>query len=87
MTYYNYFNCGRGVYFTPEINEANSYTDIIKYNQYNLRIVFMCRINPYKVRIADKEGAEYWLTNGGIDEVSPYRILFKFENNNIILAV
>ena len=47
----------------------------------------MCRINPYKVRIADKEGAEYWLTNGGTDEVRPYRILFKFENNNIILAV
>ena len=87
LTYYNYFNCGRGVYFTPEINEANSYTDIIKYNQYNLRIVFMCRINPYKVRIADKQGAEYWLTNGGTDEVRPYRILFKFENNNIILAV
>ena len=82
LSYKNYYLCQEGAYFTPEINEARSYTDIIKYNQYNLRIVFMCRINPYKVRIADKRGiAEYWITNGGTDEVRPYRILFKFENN------
>ena len=80
LTYISHMCCEKGAYFTPDINEANSYTDIIKYNEYNLRIVFMCRINPRRVRIADLGGhKEYWLTNGMTDEVRPYRILFKYE--------
>ena len=49
----------------------------------------MCRINPYRVRIANYFNKEYWIVNGdklndyyasilGIkrtDEVRPYRIL------------
>ena len=82
LTYNIYKLCGEGVYFTPDINVAKSYTEIIKYNEYNLRIVFMCRINPLKVRIADLgENNECWLTNVTTDEVRPYRILFKFESN------
>ena len=82
LTRIYHMQCDEGVYFTPEINEANSYTGVIKYNEYNLRIVFMCRINPLKVRIAYLGGnKEYWLTNGTTDEVRPYRILFKIEQN------
>ena len=84
LTYFSYMCCEKGAYFTPDINDAQSYTGIINYNQYNLRIVFMCRINPIRVKIADiGEYREYWLTNGTTDEVRPYRILFKFENNII----
>ena len=46
----------------------------------------MCRVNPYKVRIADiGNGNEYWIVEGDklgdlfgvrrIEEVRPYRIL------------
>ena len=53
----------------------------------------MCRVNPYKVRIAKvKGGGEYWIVKGdklgdlrGIkrsDEVRPYRILMLKEKNN-----
>ena len=80
LTKYNYLLCEEGAYFTPDINEANKYTDIIKYNNYDLRVVFMCRINPHKVRITNTlKNKEYWLTNGKTDEVRPYRILFHFE--------
>ena len=79
--------CGVGVYFTPDIMEANTYTAPIAYNNYNYRIIFMCRINPYKVRIADiGNNKEYWIVEGDelgdlngkkrSDAVRPYRILF-----------
>ena len=84
LTKYNYMLCKEEAYFTPNMNEANEYTDIIKYNNYDLRVVFMCRINPHKVRITNTfDNNEYWLTNGKIDEVRPYRILFHFENKII----
>lgn len=78
--------CGEGVYFTNEINEAEKYTITIPYIRNNLRIVFMCRVNPYKVRIADIwNNKEYWIVEGdklgGLfgykrsEEVIPYRII------------
>ena len=78
--------CGEGVYFSNEINEANKYTMPIPYNGNIYRIVFMCRVNPYKVRIADiGNQKEYWIVDGDklgdlfghkrSDEVRPYRIL------------
>ena len=84
-----YPKCGEGVYFTPDINEAKKYTNSISYSGQNYRVVFMCRINPYRVRIANYFNKEYWIVNGdklndyyasilGIkrtDEVRPYRIL------------
>jgi len=57
--------CGEGVYFTNDIEEAKKYTLPIDYNGNKYRIVFMCRVNPYKVRIAslgDKK--EYWIVEG-----------------------
>jgi len=83
---FSYPICGEGVYFTNEINVANQYTMPITYNGNNYRIVFMCRINPYKVRIADiGNKKEYWIVDGDklgdlfghkrSDEVRPYRVL------------
>ena len=47
----------------------------------------MCRVNPYKVRFADKGDPAYWIVSGDqigsqdarkyIDEIRPYRILLK----------
>ena len=86
-----YPKCGIGVYFTPDIEEAKTYTKIINYSGNKFRVVFMCRINPYKVRISmTSNNVEYWIVNGDdmndlngrkkIDEVRPYRILLFKEN-------
>ena len=47
----------------------------------------MCRVNPYKVRFANKYEPDYWVVGGDSnkkinenkinDEVRPYRILVK----------
>ena len=47
LTSFNYMYCQNRAYFTPDINEAKDYTNIFIYNQYNLRVIFMCRINPH----------------------------------------
>ena len=86
LTNSQYPFCGEGIYFTADVKEAQNYTDSISYNGYNYRVVFMCRVNPYKVRIADIGfGNEYWIVEGDklgdlfgvrrIEEVRPYRIL------------
>ena len=81
--------CGIGVYFTPDIDEAKKYTESIEYNGYKYRVVFMCRINPYKARIHTFEPLnslrDYFIVEGDElndfqgnkrdDEVRPYRIL------------
>lgn len=82
--------CGEGVYFIPDINEAIKFTYKYKYLENEIRIVLMCRINPYSVRFAQIEkNNERWIVNGDklndpngkkrIDEVRPYRILFFIE--------
>ena len=55
------------------------YTKIIKYKDYKLRVVFMCRINPELVKICNDD--KYYVVSGGnVDnEVRPYRVLFHFE--------
>ncbi len=83
--------CGIGVYFTPDIDEAKKYTESIEYNGYKYRVVFMCRINPYKARIhsdpfePSNSLRDYFIVEGDElndfqgnkrdDEVRPYRIL------------
>ena len=83
--------CGEGAYFMPDIEEAKKNSSLFSYNGYNYRIVFMCRINPYEVRIADiGNNKEYWIVeadklgdmNGKkrINIVRPYRILLSKED-------
>ena len=91
LTKNNYPKCGIGVYFTPDIEEAKKYTNTISYSGNKYRVVFMCRINPYKVRIVSLgNNKEYWVVNGDKlgeifgsskpDKVRPYRILLFKEN-------
>ena len=77
--------CEDGVYLTPDIFEAKKYAGLITFGGYNYKVVFMCRINPEKVRIDQFHIPEYWIVNGDqignpfgrkiTDEVRPYRIL------------
>lgn len=81
----NFFNknlyrtCGEGAYFAQHIDDANSYANNIAYNGRNYRVIFMCRLNPKKIRISNKgTDKDYMLANSySYDEVRPYRILVK----------
>ena len=79
--------CGEGVYVTPVIGEAQRYSQGINFGGNSYYFVFMCRINPYKVRFANKGFPPYWIVSGDpigsqnakkyTDEIRPYRILLK----------
>ena len=68
---------GDGVYFGREIRIADEYA---KYSQDSVKyyVVFMCRVNPNKLKIV-KRYPEYWLLpgNGNGDFIRPYRILLR----------
>lgn len=93
LTKQKFPKCGEGVYFTNDIDEVkNTYAKPIPYNNNSYKIIFMCRVNPYKVRIADiGNNKEYWIVEGDklgdlygkkrSDQVRPYRILmYKLKN-------
>ena len=82
--------CGVGVYFAQDINDAKYFTEIIPYSGNNYRVVFMCRLNPNYVRIANRGSYnDYMIINGDyiddmfgtpkINEVRPYKILLMKE--------
>ena len=87
----NYFqNCGEGVYFAQDINDAKEFTKLITYKGYKYRVVFMVRLNPLKVRIANRgPNKDFMIINGDqindmfgkqrINEVRPYKILLMKE--------
>ena len=67
---------GIGVYYTPLIEEAESYARVSEINGNNYKIVLMVRVKPDSIRYP--EGIEnYWVVNGTTEEIRPYRILFK----------
>lgn len=74
--------CGEGSYFAQNISTASSYTSYINYNGKQYRVVFMCRINPYSVRIADNGyGNDIMITGGDSNtknEARPYKILVSY---------
>ncbi len=89
--------CGKGIYMTPDIEEAENFSSqkdgvCLKGEYYY--IVFMCRVNPHRIRFVWKDGPEYWVVGGdsikkikgnkNSDEIRPYRILVKKmkESNN-----
>ncbi|MCQ2820667.1 MAG: hypothetical protein MJ252_25660 [archaeon] len=67
--------CGTGAYYTPSIEEAEKYAGKTIVNGKNYKAVFMCRVNPQKIREPRKNGARFWILSGKTDEVRPYRIL------------
>jgi len=60
-----YPTCGNGVYFIPDFNEAKQYAQTFIYQGKYYEIILMCRVNPYKVRIAKvADNLESWIVNG-----------------------
>ena len=63
---------GRGVYVTPEISIAESYSKIVD----GYKCVFMCRVNPLNVRIP-KSNQKIWIVSGNSNDIRPYRLIIK----------
>ena len=73
---------GPGVYCTPTIKTAEGYAGISKVNGMSYKTVLMVRVNPNSIRhcdICDDSRApyNYWVVNGTLEEIRPYRILYK----------
>ena len=72
---------------SPLIRIATGYSQSgVRFNGQNYYLVFMCRVNPKKVRISNRNN-NYWIVSGEPinsnslnrhdDEIRPYRILLK----------
>ena len=61
---------------TDSINEAESYSGNIKIEHAQYSTIFMCRVNPKKVRIA-RSMPDYFVLDPNNDCIRPYRILIK----------
>ena len=79
---------GEGVYCTPRIDIAESYSGHSEFNGKKYKTVIMTRVNPkarrHCINCETSRVNIYWVVNGTSDEIRPYRILYKrdllFEN-------
>ena len=67
---------GNGVYCTPNVETAESYSGISEINGIEYSTVLMVRVKPDAIRHCEDSG-DYWVVNGTTDEIRPYRILYK----------
>ena len=68
--------CGYGVYCSPDIEYAEDYAGIPKFNDERYKCVLMLRVNPEKIRQSKSNPKEYIL-EPDLNEIRPYRILLK----------
>ena len=69
---------GKGVYCTPNISTAESYSGESIINGKSYKTVLMVRVKPDKIRGCECDYAkDYWVVSGTTDEIRPYRILYK----------
>ena len=68
---------GNGAYLTPKIEVAEQFTTECE----GFKIAFMCRVNPNRIRIPEDK-PDYWVLNGNVNEIRPYRLLIKSSNNS-----
>ena len=71
-------HCGEGVYFSPNIEEAEKYAEKTSLGNYcfQFQFVFMTRVNPEKIRSPGGTPVD-WILNGNDNEIRPYRLLIK----------
>ena len=71
-----YPKCGVGVYVTPNIATAEYYAGRLNINGKVYLCVLQFRINPEHLRIASGQN-DYWVCEGSVNGVRPYRLLIK----------
>ena len=67
---------GIGIYVTPRVYIAESYSNFKDSNQ-KYKCIFMCRVNPTKFRTCEDSNKEYWVVNPSEEDIRPYRLLIK----------
>ena len=67
---------GNGVYCTPFVEVAESYSGICNINGESYKTVLMTRVKPSAIRTCEDQ-KDYWVVSGTKDEIRPYRILYK----------
>ena len=77
----NYKICGRGVYLTPNISIAESYSGLLNINGKYYSVVLQFKVNPNCIRISNIN-KDYWICEGNTNGVRPYRLLIKERGNN-----
>ena len=69
---------GIGVYCTPNIKTAESYSGVSVINRQKYKTVLMVRVKPDAIRCCNCEyGKDYWVVDGTNNDIRPYRILYK----------
>ena len=73
--------CGEGVYLSPNVEDAATFSDKTHLGFFNLKFqfAFMTRVNPKKIRAIDRFPVT-WILNGNSDEIRPYRLLIKLSS-------
>ncbi len=67
---------GKGVYCTPNISTAESYSGKSNIKGQEYHTILMVRVKPSAIRQCNCIN-DYWVVNGTTDEIRPYRILYK----------
>ena len=68
--------CQTGAYFYKNPNHAENSSDAINIGGYQYKIMFMCRVNPSRIR-QPENFKDCWILSPTSDEVRPYKILIK----------
>ena len=68
--------CGEGVTLFQNPSFAENSAGILDILGYRIKIILMCRVNPFKIR-QPKKFPSCWILNPTPDEIRPYRILIK----------
>ena len=76
-------NCLKGVYFAPDIKEAELYAKNINlgWSKKKFQFIIMSRVNPKSIRQPDRTPIN-WILNDNEDEIRPYRLLVKINESN-----
>ena len=72
---------GRGVYCTPDIDVAESFSGTCIINGKSYKAVLMARVKQSAIRSCEDQ-KDYWVVNGTKDELRPYRILYKLKKGD-----
>ena len=68
--------CKAGAYFYKNPNHAENSSETINIGGFEYKIMFMCRVNPSKIR-QPENFKDCWILSPTPDEVRPYKILIK----------
>ena len=72
---------GNGVYCTPYIKYAENQAQILEISGKKIKILLMVRVNPEAIRACICYDTNEWVINGTVNEIRPYRILYKIIDN------